>query len=204
MSAKSELVGANFREVADAAYEACACGTKPCADCVTSCLPAEKIRQAILALQPASDAEAVLVPRKQLAQWASWSRARGQEVSELTETKYSGGIVSDRLTEEMDAMLTATPAAPQVAQEPSEYVTVRRDEWDAQCERIKELLGTHFLANAFIVDRGDGVKGHYCIGRWNTKGRFNEYYNNGRWVSAGELFYAPVESTPARNKGASE
>lgn len=40
-----------------------------------------------------------------------------------------------------------------------------------------------------IVDRGDGVKGHYCIGRLVKPGEpYWEYWNKGEWGSAGEVF----------------
>jgi hypothetical protein len=40
-----------------------------------------------------------------------------------------------------------------------------------------------------LLDRADGVKGHYCVGRQVERGgRFWEFYNKGRWESAGEVF----------------
>lgn len=44
-----------------------------------------------------------------------------------------------------------------------------------------------------LIDRADGVKGHYCIGReipvsTNKFGSFWEFYNKGKWLSAGQVF----------------
>lgn len=40
-----------------------------------------------------------------------------------------------------------------------------------------------------LVDRGDGVKGHYCIGRLVKPGEpYWEYWSKGEWSSAGEVF----------------
>jgi hypothetical protein len=42
-----------------------------------------------------------------------------------------------------------------------------------------------------LRDRGDGVKGHYCIGRQVNDGDgflYWEFYNKGKWCSAGEVF----------------
>ncbi len=39
-----------------------------------------------------------------------------------------------------------------------------------------------------LFDRADGVKGHFCISRYNSDGNFIEFYNRGMWCSAGELF----------------
>lgn len=40
-----------------------------------------------------------------------------------------------------------------------------------------------------LTDRGDGVKGHYCIGRLIKPGEpYWEYWNKGQWSSAGEVF----------------
>jgi hypothetical protein len=44
------------------------------------------------------------------------------------------------------------------------------------------------LQGAVIIDRGDGVRGHYCIGRLHASGRYWEYYNKGKWTSAGDVF----------------
>ncbi len=38
-----------------------------------------------------------------------------------------------------------------------------------------------------LANRADGVKGHYCIGR-TVNGKYYEYYNKGKWCSAGQLF----------------
>jgi hypothetical protein len=38
-----------------------------------------------------------------------------------------------------------------------------------------------------LIDRADGVDGHYCIGRINQYGWY-EYYNNGEWKSTAEVF----------------
>jgi hypothetical protein len=43
-----------------------------------------------------------------------------------------------------------------------------------------------------LIDRADGVRGHFCIGR--RKAEFGwevwEFFNNGKWESAGEVFYS--------------
>jgi len=40
-----------------------------------------------------------------------------------------------------------------------------------------------------LFDQADGVKGHFCIGRYKKiEGGFWEFYNNGEWLSAGEVF----------------
>lgn len=40
-----------------------------------------------------------------------------------------------------------------------------------------------------LVDHGDGVKGHYCIGRKMDMDKpYWEFWNKGAWVSAGEVF----------------
>lgn len=40
-----------------------------------------------------------------------------------------------------------------------------------------------------LLDRGDGVRDHFCIGRLIKPGEiYWEFWNKGRWVSAGEVF----------------
>lgn len=40
-----------------------------------------------------------------------------------------------------------------------------------------------------LLDRGDGVRDHFCIGRLIRPGEiYWEFWNKGRWVSAGEVF----------------
>lgn len=40
-----------------------------------------------------------------------------------------------------------------------------------------------------LIDRGDGVKGHYCIGRLiNPSESCWEFWNHGKWLSAGQVF----------------
>lgn len=40
-----------------------------------------------------------------------------------------------------------------------------------------------------LIDRGDGVAGHFCIGRLCKPGQpYWEFWNKGQWVSAGEVF----------------
>jgi hypothetical protein len=39
-----------------------------------------------------------------------------------------------------------------------------------------------------LCDRADGVEGHYCIGRPIGDSIYWEYYNEGKWCSAGEVF----------------
>lgn len=43
------------------------------------------------------------------------------------------------------------------------------------------------VGEPYLHDGGDGVKGHYCIGRKHPDGYF-EFWNKGRWCSAGEVF----------------
>lgn len=38
-----------------------------------------------------------------------------------------------------------------------------------------------------LYDGGDGVKGHYCIGRWNPAG-YHEFWFKDKFCSAGEVF----------------
>lgn len=47
-----------------------------------------------------------------------------------------------------------------------------------------------------IVDRGDGVLGHACIGRINdinSTQQFMEYWNKDKFCSAGEVFITPAD-----------
>jgi hypothetical protein len=40
-----------------------------------------------------------------------------------------------------------------------------------------------------LCNYADGIKGHYCIGRkMDPKSIYWEYYNKGKWCSAGEVF----------------
>lgn len=39
-----------------------------------------------------------------------------------------------------------------------------------------------------LCNRADGVDGHYCIGRRIDNSIYFEYYNDGKWCSAGEVF----------------
>ena len=39
-----------------------------------------------------------------------------------------------------------------------------------------------------LCDRADGVKDHFCIGRPIGDSIYFEYYNDGKWCSAGEVF----------------
>lgn len=40
-----------------------------------------------------------------------------------------------------------------------------------------------------LVDRGDGIKGHYCIGRLIEPDKsYWEFWNHGQWLSAGQVF----------------
>lgn len=38
-----------------------------------------------------------------------------------------------------------------------------------------------------LYDRADGVKGHYCVGRYNPAG-YHEFWNEDQFCSAGEVF----------------
>lgn len=39
-----------------------------------------------------------------------------------------------------------------------------------------------------LYNYADCCKDHYCVGRFNEEGQYNEYYNKGHWCSAGEVF----------------
>lgn len=39
-----------------------------------------------------------------------------------------------------------------------------------------------------LLNRCDGVNGHYCIGRYNSSGKYLEFYNKNGWFSAGKVF----------------
>lgn len=39
-----------------------------------------------------------------------------------------------------------------------------------------------------LFDRGDGVRGHYCIGRLIGNGPYHEFYNKSGWAGSGQLF----------------
>lgn len=41
-----------------------------------------------------------------------------------------------------------------------------------------------------LYDGADGVCGHYCIGRWNAEGQYNEFWveDRNRWASAGTVY----------------
>ena len=47
-----------------------------------------------------------------------------------------------------------------------------------------------------IIDKGDGVAGHVCIGRINnvnSTDQFMEYWNKNKFCSAGEVFTTPAD-----------
>lgn len=44
------------------------------------------------------------------------------------------------------------------------------------------------LSRMQLCNRADGVDGHYCIGRPIGDSIYFEYYNDGKWCSAGEVF----------------
>ena len=45
------------------------------------------------------------------------------------------------------------------------------------------------MSSMELCDRGDGVQGHYCIGRrMRIDSRYMEYYNESGWAGFGELF----------------
>jgi len=62
-----------------------------------------------------------------------------------------------------------------------------------------------------LLDRGDGVKGHYCIGRLiRIDEIYWEFWNHGKWASAGQVFVgkeaameamAQVRATYAEGEG---
>lgn len=53
----------------------------------------------------------------------------------------------------------------------------------------KRLLRLQQKTGMRLFNRADGVNGHFCIGRKiNESKNFYEFYNKGKWLSAGELF----------------
>lgn len=60
-----------------------------------------------------------------------------------------------------------------------------RDRVEAIYERYKIQKETGMK----LCNRADGVNGHFCIGRpMRPDEPYYEYYNKGKWLSAGELF----------------
>lgn len=55
--------------------------------------------------------------------------------------------------------------------------------------------GIDVLRDAIIINGGDGVNGHYCIGRKHADGYW-EFYNKGKWLSAGQVFYEKEQPRP--------
>lgn len=51
-----------------------------------------------------------------------------------------------------------------------------------------ELSPLENLPRMRLCDRADGVKDHFCIGRPVGDSIYFEYYNDGKWCSAGEVF----------------
>lgn len=51
-----------------------------------------------------------------------------------------------------------------------------------------------------LRNRADGVNGHYCIGRKSPRGNFYEFWNNGEWTSAGQVFDLTA-APPTRTEG---
>lgn len=51
-----------------------------------------------------------------------------------------------------------------------------------------------------LCDRADGVSGHFCIGRYNEAGKFWEFYNNGKWCSAGHVYVGEECAAEAMEK----
>lgn len=40
----------------------------------------------------------------------------------------------------------------------------------------------------YLCNYADGAEGHFCIGRSVYESNYWEYYNKGKWCSAGEVF----------------
>lgn len=57
----------------------------------------------------------------------------------------------------------------------------------AQKQTISEL-NRQILSQPHLVNRGDGVNGHYCIGRFNLTKNCVEYYNKDCWSGCGMLY----------------
>lgn len=58
-------------------------------------------------------------------------------------------------------------------------------------DQIEEMRGQITTEGYWptLLDRGDGVRGHYCIGRLiNLDEPYWEYWNAGRWHSVGTVF----------------
>lgn len=52
-----------------------------------------------------------------------------------------------------------------------------------------------------LVDRADGVKGHFCIGRLiRPNESYWEFWNSGRWLSAGQVFIGEDVATAALDR----
>lgn len=48
-----------------------------------------------------------------------------------------------------------------------------------------------------LIDRADGIRGHFCIGRLTGNGLFWEFWNKGIWKAVGQVF---VGKTVAERK----
>lgn len=40
----------------------------------------------------------------------------------------------------------------------------------------------------YLKGCADGVKGHYCVARYNPGGNFHEYWTGSKWASAGKVY----------------
>ena len=57
----------------------------------------------------------------------------------------------------------------------------------------------HGVVMPYLIDRGDGVRGHFCIGRC-ANGVYSEFWNDGHgWCSAGTV-YVGREAAEAKLK----
>lgn len=66
------------------------------------------------------------------------------------------------------------------------------DEWWSDIDFLLSLVKSQEEENGYwptLLDRGDGVRDHFCIGRLIKPGEiYWEFWNKGRWTSAGEVF----------------
>jgi hypothetical protein len=64
------------------------------------------------------------------------------------------------------------------------------------CQTVVQNSSAGILA---ALDHADGVAGHFCIGRKIGKSIYWEFYNKGKWCSAGEVFIGIEKATSVMN-----
>lgn len=76
----------------------------------------------------------------------------------------------------------------------------REDQGDKASEALALLDRVIEGGTPHLRNRADGVNGHYCISRKSPRGNFYEFWNNGEWTSAGQVF--DLTATPrSRTEG---